>query len=238
MWQRFEDAQLGAADVSGARTPDREATLEGGLVTASSGPALAEAVRNFANAARVSSSVVFLAALVALLAETTGRARIPVWIPLANRCHDETEHVVGWLSNFHLVGFEVGLGWPALRLIETCRSILVAAQAHQELPLPLLWWRTGRVAERLSPRIVFSWRPAGAYDGGNVAFVRETAHSTPPIALAGFHLVATERPDDYAFSVEYPVRYFHRSTIDAHLSRYRRVVWRIVTAPEAALAAS
>ncbi len=237
VWDRFEDAQLGIGDVPGAGTSRPEAMLEGDLLVVPTGQALAEAVRAFAAAARVSPSVVFLAGYVALLNELTDRPRVTLWMALPNRCRDETEPVVGWLSNFHLLGFDVERARPALGLLETCRSRLVMAQAHQELPLGLLWRRVGRVAERFSPQIVFEWRTAATFDGGNVRLMQESAGSTAPAALAGLHLTVTKRPVDYALGLAYAVRHFNRPTIDHQLSRYQQIIWRIVSAPEAALAA-
>ena len=97
---------------------------------------------------RVAPYVVFAAAFLLYLRESTGRDALGIWIECPNRDTDEAEDAVGWLMNRHLLGVEIRTESSGTALLEACRAAIVDAHRHQAIPLPFLWRRIGRNCER------------------------------------------------------------------------------------------
>jgi len=235
LWARFENAQLSVQHIQGNRTPSAHDVHGGNALVAEGGTALSEAVRSFAGEVGVSPSVVFVAAYAALLRELTGRSTVAFWMPFPNRLHGESDAIVGWLSNFHLVGLSLREKMSARAVLEHCRTTLVSSQTHQAMPLPLLWRRMGRVADRVSARVIFEWRSTTTHRAGDAALAGETVHPPSNRALEGLHLTITDRGNDYLLGLAYPTRYFDPISIESYVSRYWNLVWRIVTMPDGTL---
>jgi hypothetical protein len=233
VWARVETSPLLIENIRGARTPDSNATNGGDSLVVTTGTKIADAVRRYSRDACVSPTVVFIAAYVVLLGELTGRGRLPLWMSLPNRLFGETEDVIGWLSNFHLVEFDLINVETADAVVERCRSTLVTAQAHQAMPLPLLWRRIGRVAERLRmARMVFEWKSAFLYDADGTVFVREAFHVPDRRAPVGLHLTVTDQRDEYVVEFAYPIRCFEPTSIQTYASRYLELVASITASSD------
>ena len=97
-----------------------------------------ERVRALGGAATASPFVVFLAGFLALLQRYTGRDDLVVGTPAAGRGRLETAALIGFFANTLALRVNVG-GDPSFgELVARVREVVLAAQAHQDLPFEKL----------------------------------------------------------------------------------------------------
>src|SRR5690606_29430596 len=141
----------------------------------------------------------------------TGRQRLAVWMNCANRGDDESDGTVGWLANRHAVEIDLSAG-PALEeLVEACRLGVVQALSHQELPLPLLWYRLGRHLERRGPPLKLTWRSGSIYRGAGLKVSRlEPNVRRLPVSM-GTATTISEDENGFAVTMVHSEGRFRRS---------------------------
>jgi amino acid adenylation domain-containing protein len=96
--------------------------------------ALAERVRGFALARRVTPFSVLLAAFGALLARASGDAQLQLGVPSANRERGETAGLIGFFVNTLTVALRTPAAQRFDGLVDATQRALIDAQAHQDVP--------------------------------------------------------------------------------------------------------
>ncbi|HXU31416.1 MAG TPA: amino acid adenylation domain-containing protein, partial [Thermoanaerobaculia bacterium] len=98
-----------------------------------------------ARAAGATPFMLWVAALQALLARISGRAKTAIGTPIANRRSPELERMFGFVANTLVLDAEMGDDPAAAGLIDRVRAGALAAYAREDLPFELL-------VEALAPR--------------------------------------------------------------------------------------
>jgi amino acid adenylation domain-containing protein len=147
---------------------------------------LSDALRRFASAHNATIYMFFLAALGILLRQYTGHTRIAVWGHFANRPRAAFAPLVGWCANAHILGFELESDPCAAAAIDGVRDTVLAAQAHEEMPMWLL--ASATAAERRKRR-------GARGDFGDVPYVSFDVRHEPVSTCGGLEIapVVVER---------------------------------------------
>jgi amino acid adenylation domain-containing protein len=120
----FVHAQKAKTDTQGS-VEIRHLTIPSGL---------SKSLKTLGRARGVTSGMLFMAALSALLYRYTRVPTISLYTPFANRGHVETEDVIGWVSNVHVLSIDCA-GDPSFsELLERVREAVLGAYAQQEVP--------------------------------------------------------------------------------------------------------
>ena len=102
-----------------------ELTVEAGLTAR---------LRAFAQAGGFTLFMLLLAAFSVVLRERTGRARVRVGGDVAGRGHPQLERLVGFFVNQVVLQVDLDDAAPARALLEQCRTVVIEAALHQDLP--------------------------------------------------------------------------------------------------------
>jgi non-ribosomal peptide synthetase component F len=95
-----------------------------------------------------------LAAFNIVLFTLTERNRVGVWTFLANRSHPDTEPMIGWFAQNHLLVMDLSTNPTVADLVQQARNVVIEANAFQDLP-PQLLARALGAPKRKRPRISF-----------------------------------------------------------------------------------
>jgi len=208
-------------------------------------PELYARTKAFVREQGITAYMLFLGALYILLHAYSGRQKIGVWGNFANRTRTETENMIGWLVNSHLLGIAFDPQESAARLLEEVKTRVLEAHAHQEIPYSLLW---ATALEDLnvqhhtddqsaSPYVMFDFHARMAdFESQGGPQVRQASLPLQPIQLA-LHFVAGETSDGMEISAHYDVQMFPAEFIHALLADYERVLDLMISAPERPVAA-
>jgi hypothetical protein len=142
-----------ADDLPFARAPWND-TLESGSATVRLEPSASEPLRRFAQERRTTPFVTLLAAFNIVLFTLTERNRVGVWTFLANRSHPDTERMIGWFAQNHLLVMDLSTNPTVADLVQQARNVVIEANAFQDLP-PQLLARALGAPKRKRPRISF-----------------------------------------------------------------------------------
>jgi len=122
-----------------ARPQPKIPTFRGETQMAILSPELSKSLRDLGNHNNVTLYMVFLAALKTLLHRYTGRERIGLFTPFANRNRAETQALIGWFSNMQVLTTNLS-GDPRFSdLLVQVREVVLGAYAHHEIPFTLLF---------------------------------------------------------------------------------------------------
>jgi len=149
-WAEFGDARLRIGDfphasaAPGTEAQQHSCTLE---------PEIVHNVRTSLERHRLSLFMLFLAAWALVLHRCTGRGRFPVWSHFNNRARPETQELVGYVINTHILGLDLETDSTGHELFSQVRRVVLEAAAHQAVPLPQCWRVTG-VAPRFDDAFV------------------------------------------------------------------------------------
>ena len=102
-----------------------ELTIEAGLTAR---------LRAFAQAGGFTLFMLLLAAFAVVLRERTGRARVRIGGDVAGRGHPQLERLVGFFVNQVVLQVDLDDAAPARALLEQCRTVVIEATEHQDLP--------------------------------------------------------------------------------------------------------
>jgi hypothetical protein len=138
-WAKFAPHRIPCEDLPFSRPapqrPDSSFATEHGLFSKSDSVAL----KAFAIRAKNTVFAIFLAAFAIVLSEYTGRSSVVIWSHLLNRVQPRTTRSVGFFNNSHILGIDLPSQPTGFEIIRYVGSVVRAALAHQELPLPYLW---------------------------------------------------------------------------------------------------
>jgi len=204
-------------------------------------PALAQAVRQLAQARQATPFMVLLASFMALLHRYTRQQDIRVGVPSANRNRVEAENLIGFFVNTLVIDGQCQATLSFSQLLDQVKQTTLQAQAHQDLPFEQL-------VEALQPERNLSHNPLF-----QVMFnhqVGATPHSEPglghglaiePLALAGetaqldLTLNTYEDGQGLSASLTYATALFEHTSIERLGDHWLRLLEQVVSAPQQAI---
>jgi non-ribosomal peptide synthetase component F len=158
-----------------------------------------------------------------------------MWSNFANRTIPETEESVGWFGNAHILGIDLSEDPQIDKLIKKTGRVIVDADAHQEIPLPLLWSVFLREHLELDPfseayvSIDFLVRETSNLNCGLVIQPYRVWRKTAEEAL---RVTIVEEDGNVSILCEYSAERFLRSGIRAMLTAMSRVLETMADSPE------
>ena len=100
--------------------------------------ALHKSLQRLSQQQGVTLYMTLIGVLNALLYRYTGMEKIRIFAPFVNRAHLETQDVIGWFANTHILATECFGDLPFIKLLERVRKAVLGAYAHQEVPYWLI----------------------------------------------------------------------------------------------------
>jgi hypothetical protein len=207
---------------------------------------LTSAIDQFARRERVTSYMVLLAGLAALLHRDGGHDDVVIGVPTAGRYLVEFEDLVGPFLNTLPIRVTPAAGMPFSDLLRQVRTAALMAYQHQEIPF-------GRLVEELRPP-----RRASVHSLYQVMLAMQnalfTASELPGLTVTAVPLdvPAADRQlctvlldltvclrreaTQFVGNVEYNAALFRAGTVDRLLQRYADLLARAVTDPGLTLA--
>jgi amino acid adenylation domain-containing protein len=203
-------------------------------------PELCARIKAFVREQAITTYMLFLGSLYLVLHAESGKQKIGVWGNFANRTRTETENLIGWLVNSHLLGVEVDPGVTAAGFLGDVKKQVLEAHAHQEIPYSLLWATALQdlnvqhhtTDKSTSPYIMFDFQtPMPGFEGAGGPHIRLAPLPLQPIQLA-LHFVAAENNQGMEVSAHYDVQIFPPAAIHQLLLDFERALDLLVSAPE------
>lgn len=200
---------------------------------------LAGALRELGRREGVTGFMLFLAGLYALLHNYTGREKVGLFSPLANRSRPETQNLIGWFANIHVLAADCS-GDPSFsELLRRVRGLVLSVHAHQEVPyvllvktvLPMLngYEMPKKIFE--VPCVFFDYvvrrRGSQQIAGLSVAPV----HHPPRSADASIEVKVAEADQDLIITLRYSTDRFERADIERMLAQFRALLEAVVADP-------
>lgn len=201
------------------------------------------ALKAFAVQRGFSLYMLLLGAVCYLLHVRSGQVRIAVWGNFANRTRPETEEIIGWFANAHMLGVEVDPDRSVSELLCHVRETVLDASAHQELPTGLLW-------TSVIQALAGAPRPRRVFDEPNVRFemIGESLSSSRP---RGLNIEPVEAPwsktsgialsivanvgNALMISIRYWTERFDQAAICSMLQDLQEVLQKIIINPSGRL---
>ena len=203
-------------------------------------PELFARIKAFVREQGITTYMLFLGSLYLVLHAQSGKQKIGVWGNFANRTRTETENLIGWLVNSHLLGVEVDPGVSAAGFLGEVKKRVLEAHAHQEIPYLLLWATAlqdlnvqHHTADKsTSPYIMFDFHaPMPGFEEAGGPHIRLATLPLQPIQLA-LHFVAAENNHAMEVSAHYDIQIFPPAAIHQLLFDFERALEVLVSAPE------
>ncbi|HWM05339.1 MAG TPA: amino acid adenylation domain-containing protein, partial [Actinophytocola sp.] len=216
------------------------ATAPAGLVTIDLDPGLHDGITELARATGTSTFMVLQATLAALLSRLGAGTDIPVGVPVSGRGDEACENLVGFFTNTLVIRTDTG-GNPAFReLLGRVRETALSGYANQDLPFEWL-------VEVVNPARSIARHPLFqvmlSMNG-----VRQAPPTVPGIELALVdvptgtakvdlslnvreHLAADGSAAGILVALDFRADVFDRSTADALLTRFARLLRSFVDDP-------
>jgi amino acid adenylation domain-containing protein len=207
-------------------------------------PKLCARIKTFVREQGITTYMLFLGSLYLLLYAHSGKQKIGVWGNFANRTRTETENLIGWLVNSHLLGIELDPEASAAALLEAVKNRVLEGHAHQEIPYSLLWATALQDLnvqhhtddKSASPYIMFDFHTRMAdFESTSGPQIRPASLPLQPIQLA-LHFVAGESEQEMEVSAHYDVQMFPPGAVQRLLVDYERILDLMISAPETSVA--
>jgi hypothetical protein len=188
----------------------------------------------------VTLHMLWLAALNILLHLYTRKERIGVWGLFANRVQPETENMLGWLANAHIMGVHLDPAQSADSLLAQTREVVLEAHSHQEIPMALLWSHfmkdldrnpgAGRAPMQAHISFVTETRTGPQ---GDLIEEAEVPYKTGGLAL---RLVIIDERESIRIFTQYSADLFSGESIGRALADWQQIVRKMVNDPAARIA--
>lgn len=133
-WRERLDANRDVLMLPGAAPRPAQRSARGARHRFTLDAALAQQVRNLANAQRATPFAVLLTALSTLLARSSGETQIQIGVPAANRERGEVAGLVGFFVNTLTLATPIPSTLPFAALVGATQQTLIDAQSHQDVP--------------------------------------------------------------------------------------------------------
>jgi hypothetical protein len=195
--------------------------------------ALSTGLRSLLHQRNITLHMLGLAALKILLHLYTGKERIGVWGLFANRTQPETENLMGWLANGHIMGVSIYPHQDIDSLLAHVREVVLDAHSHQEVPMALLWQHfmkdlqsnPGGVRSPIQPHISFDTETHTQ----RKALVEEPK-SLYRIGRLALKVVVIDNRQDIQILIQYSADRFSSESIAQMMGDWGQIVQTIVDA--------
>lgn len=207
------------------------------------GPALYESLKQLCHQQGVTLYMMCVGALNALLYRYTGKRKIGIFAPFANRTRVETHDLIGWFANNHVLTTECGDDLPFSELLGRVRGVVLGAYAHQEVP----YWLVSKMLlaegggyempQRLSevPYVFFDF-DAHTESQPQPANLSVSSVPTPPSAGdAGVEVRVLEKSDSLTVSIKYSTDQVAPTDIGQMHADFHALLQGVVANPDARL---
>jgi amino acid adenylation domain-containing protein len=182
--------------------------------------------------------MLWLAALNILLHLYTRKERIGIWGLFANRVQPETENLMGWLSNGHIMGVRLAPEQDIDGLLAHVREMILEAHSHQEIPMALLWSHFMKDLDRnpgsgrapIQPHISFVTETRPDFQLDALIQEAEVPYKTGGLAL---RLAVLDNRQDIRIFIQYSEDRFSCESIGRLLADWQQIVRKIVDTPSA-----
>lgn len=199
---------------------------------------LSAALRALLRHKNITLHMLWLTALNILLHLYTHKERIGMWGLFANRIHPETENLMGWISNGHIIGVQVTPDQEAGSLLAHVRDVVLEAHSYQDIPLALLWHHFMKDLESnpgsrrapVQPYISFVTETQTA--SGLNALIDE-AKFPYRIGRLALKLVVVDSRDDIQLFIRYAADRFSAESICRMMADWQQIVQKIIDIPSA-----
>ena len=179
----------------------------------------------------------------ALLYRYTGREKIRIFAPFANRAHLETQDVFGWFANTHVLAAECFGDLPFTRLLERVRKAVLGGYAHQEVPywliVKMLMSKGGDYkVERNPAHVPYIFFDFSAHRPGRTQLPNLTVSllQTPPTSGdAGVEVRVREHADSMELNIKYSPDRVAPVHITSMLADFKSLLECVVANPDARL---
>ncbi|MEM7352138.1 MAG: amino acid adenylation domain-containing protein, partial [Acidobacteriota bacterium] len=203
-------------------------------------PDIGRALDDVSRAHGVTLFMTGLAVFAALLARYSGRRRVIVGTPIANRNRAETEHLVGCFTNTLALAIDLGGDPTFAELLGRVRTVCLGAYAHQDLPFEKLVEAQNPDRDRQSALFdaFFSLSMSDLLRLELDELEIEPLDARQGGMLGGkFDLSAAIFPSDAAFTVgmTYDRELYPKGLIDRLLHDFRRILGAVAEHPETLL---
>jgi surfactin family lipopeptide synthetase A len=183
---------------------------------------------------RVTPFVFFITIYAALIRRYTGKQPVALWGHFANRQNAQTQNGVGWLANTHLI---VSANWEnessQVQMSRTRHAVL-AASAHQEIPVALVWRAMGGYPNDPDAKLLLdvSSSEKTLYQSGNLR-IGHASHLLPAYGRFS-NLGVYVRDDKETFNVtaQFNVDRFHKGGIRQLLKDFREEIGRFLSSSD------
>ncbi|MFJ4430202.1 amino acid adenylation domain-containing protein [Pseudomonas sp. NPDC089395] len=214
--------------------------FEGARLPLAISPALAQAVRQLAQARQATPFMVLLASFMALLHRYTRQQDIRIGVPSANRNRVEVEDLIGYFVNTLVIDGQCQPTLSFNQLLDQVKATTLQAQAHQDLPFEQL-------VEALQPERNLSHNPLfQVMFNHQVGAPQQQAPSDhgldiEPLTLAGetaqldLTLNTHEDAQGLGASLTYATALFDHATVERLGQHWLRLLEHLVTAPDQAI---
>jgi hypothetical protein len=243
-WSELGSARPTVSDLRFAISDGEPADDEKSRERLSMSAELVSTVRAAARERGVTIYMMAVAALQVVLASYSGKSTVAVMGHFANRVRVETQRVIGWFANAHVLGQPCEPRRSLAQMLESTRRDVLGAYAHQELPLGAVWQRLPQNGGR-SRRDQSQWSAevyvsidstsSGAITIGTLRVEPVLVRTPTTMTALGFAIA--EHADELALTCTYSSGRFHRSGVRAMLRDIAHVLSAIAGAPETPLAA-
>jgi amino acid adenylation domain-containing protein len=220
-----------------------QSTEPGRMVELVIGSSLFRDLGAFVRSRNITLNVVLLAGLNILLHLYTGERSIGIWGHFANRIHPQTENLIGWFANNHLIGVALDQDDRLDDVIHAALNAILDADAHQEIPFPVLWMAALREAAdhtetQLHPQ------PYLAFDFKSELFQTDTV-GTLTIEQVSFpghglqlalYLSARAGKDQLTISAHYCGSIFSSEAMHNFLHEWQKILESMIATPRAKIA--
>lgn len=192
----------------------------------------------FVRSKNLTLNVVLLAALNVLLHCYTGKRRIGIWGHFANRIHPEVENLIGWFANNHLLGVDVGPDDQVDHVIQTALNTVLDADAHQDVPFPILWMAALREAADQTetdvqppPYLCFDFKAEVFQPDAADRLIVEQVHLPGHGLHLALYLTARASQGRMTVSAYYSASVFSSGSMQSFLQDWQQVLESLIAAP-------
>jgi len=232
-WEAFRDAVVSPEELPGAFPTASPLGCRIQSLTVS--PGTTQRLRELARARRVTPFIICLSAYAALLNGLTGRTRVGIWVPFANRLQPGAESAVGWFAHSHMIGLDLETSSSWGDLISHCRVQMANALLHHELPLGAIRSTLGQVVDeqdplgrlpRSHPLLMFDWQVTRAQKqprGLTIGPVPGLNVTSFPFSRE-FNMRVLDAPESMTITLMFGPGMFRQSDARLILERYRSVL--------------
>jgi amino acid adenylation domain-containing protein len=204
---------------------------------------LLQSLRGVCYARGVTTYMLFMASLGALLHHYTETPEIGIHTPFANRSRVEAQGLIGWFANVHVLNVDCSGNPTFAELLGRVRDVVLGAYAHQDVPYlmivkTLLRKQAGYQMPRSVsevPHVILDYITQSG-DSQQVGPLTVSRFPLPPSSdaqfVAGLDVRVLEQAEQLVVTIRYSPDVFEPARISRILAELRQLLHGVVDSPE------